>query len=334
MRSPVEASQQRIDPSSQAVTSRRPSGLATMPRIALPGGWTGDDRSSAGRSGPRTRRDRPPPPSPASPRRGARARCGGRRGRPGAPRPPSDGRPVGDASMMRTTASPPTATRDRPPGLKASSAIGEGSPRLARGRQSRSSHSATLIRMARSLPSARADAGELQAPGEPQQAVLHLALVAEGEALLNGESACCSSQSRRACCARASASASAAALVSARRHCHRTRVKPRTAVAAIAETSAASVGRRRALRRLLQQGRRPGEDRPAGQEAVEVLGQGRRAVVSSPRVLLQASQADRLQVVGHRRPQPTGRDRLLGRTRSRVSSIEADWNGGRPVSIA
>ncbi len=67
----------------------------------------------------------------------------------------------------------------------------------------------------------------------------------------------------------------------------------------------------RPLRHALQPRHRPRRDRLAGQESAQVGRQGRGAGVASARFLLQALQADRLQVARNRRIEPPRRDGLV-----------------------
>ena len=78
---------------------------------------------------------------------------------------------------------------------------------------------------------------------------------------------------------------------------------------------------------------RPGRDRLAAEEAAQVVGQRGGAGVAGVRLLVQALQADRLQVARHLGVQP--RRRAPGRasiTCCSVSAAVAARNGGRPVS--
>ena len=67
----------------------------------------------------------------------------------------------------------------------------------------------------------------------------------------------------------------------------------------------------RPLPGALAGGRRPGQDRLAVQEAAQVVGQGSRGCVAVGRLLLQALQADRLQVARHLGLEPPRRHRLI-----------------------
>jgi hypothetical protein len=68
----------------------------------------------------------------------------------------------------------------------------------------------------------------------------------------------------------------------------------------------------RPLQRPLQRPGRPGADGLAGAEAGQVVGQLPRGEVAAGGLLVQTFQADRLQVVGDRRLQASGRDGILG----------------------
>ncbi len=78
----------------------------------------------------------------------------------------------------------------------------------------------------------------------------------------------------------------------------------------------------------------PRRDRAALQPGVQVVGQGLGRRVAPPRVLLQALQADRLQVAGHAALSLRGGSGGRFRTASIVSTTVSPPNGARPVSRA
>ena len=85
----------------------------------------------------------------------------------------------------------------------------------------------------------------------------------------------------------------------------------------------------------LDRGAAPDLDRPVFQEAVQVVGKCGGTGIAFTRLLLQALQADRLQVDRDRGIEPPRRDRARALiTWFTVSMGVAAWNGGRPVSSA
>ena len=77
---------------------------------------------------------------------------------------------------------------------------------------------------------------------------------------------------------------------------------------------------------------RAGQDRLVPEEPLQLVGELSARGVSPRRLLLQALEADRLQVAREAGMQPARRDGSAARTSSRVASASGALNGGRPVS--
>ena len=174
-----------------------------------------------------------------------------------------------------------------------------------RGRLSWLPQSARLIRMGRSRPTDLASVASSRLRASHKRPRPTSPRSHKARAWCKVSWACFSYATSRACCALRFAAISAAALASARRHCHETRLKPRTVTATTAaESMATAWPALDPLPYALSGPRRPGQDRPPGQETVQILGQGRGIGVTPMRVLLQALQRDRLRIPGQARLQP------------------------------
>ena len=87
---------------------------------------------------------------------------------------------------------------------------------------------------------------------------------------------------------------------------------PTTSVSASTASRLAVAGCRRAHFATRSAGRdRPGPDRLVAEESIQVVVQGRGRRIATPGLLLEARQADRLQVARQALAQPSRRDRLV-----------------------
>ena len=99
------------------------------------------------------------------------------------------------------------------------------------------------------------------------------------------------------------------------------------------DRSEARAGRRRPHFQARSQARHgPRQDRPAFEEPLQVVGQGRGRRIAAIRLLRQAFQADRLEIARDARPQATRATGSSATTCRNVSRLVLPRNGGRPAS--